>query len=771
MTVINDTTQAWIGDRAKVNLDPTLVAAAANENVGQNVSVVAAERTKLDGVGGALGISFGGGGIGAGADVALVTKNTQASIGSSADVQAAGDVSIDAYSVEDVVSVAASIGAGRSAGVAFGVGVSKYDLTTLADIGSAAQVEAIGSVLVDAQEEFGLELGTGSLGFGLSSGGLGGAISVPTVIKNTAATISDNAVVDAFALRSGNAVHSGDFAAFGGDTSQSGVIGQADLDYSELPTSGDRSYFEDRNATPVVISDFQGVAVTSVSSTGMELYGVGAALTTGPALQVTFGYSDVDEHTTASIGAGASVNQNTPTADNDQSVHVGAGNDLFMRTVMGAVAGGGKAVGAPAVDVISVSMNTQALIDDNAQVSAADDVSILSYAEEDIIGVSIAVAAGLGGAFAGAGSAVAFDLDNTTHAFIGDGATVSAEGNVQVYAEDRTDADVIAGGVGLALASGGGVGASIGVSLLSKDTKAWIGASTVDALGFKGTFSIYDGNDDGGNAATVDINGVGVSAFSLEDAFLLSVAGAGGTVTGVAGAVNWQQMDADTSAEIRDGANVNQQIDNATAAHPTQDVYVIALNKLVTTGGAGALGASAGIGVGAGIDVGTLDNATVATLGGNVSARRDVRVAATSDREITSVGAAGSIGSGGLAGGVSHWVIGGNVNGQYSIGGITANALEGQDENGGTGELVDSSTESTLNDSTNVDSGYEGQEARADNTGVVANVAGDLLNALSRFDNRLTATHFTETRAEILPSANVTAGEDVEVEAREDNDI
>ena len=436
-------------------------------------------------------------------------------------------------------------------------------------------------------------------------------------------------------------------------------------------------------------------------------------------------------------------------------MHVGAGNDLFMRTVMGAVAGGGKAVGAPAVDVISVSMNTQALIDDNAQVSAADDVSILSYAEEDIIGVSIAVAAGLGGAFAGAGSAVAFDLDNTTHAFIGDGATVSAEGNVQVHAEDRTDADVIAGGVGLALASGGGVGASIGVSLLSKDTKAWIGASTVDALGFKGTFSIYDGNDDGGNAATVDINGVGVSAFSLEDAFLLSVAGAGGTVTGVAGAVNWQQMDADTSAEIRDGANVNQQIDNATAAHPTQDVYVIALNKLVTTGGAGALGASAGIGVGAGIDVGTLDNATVATVGGNVSARRDVRVAATSDREITSVGAAGSIGSGGLAGGVSHWVIGGNVNGQYSIGGITANALEGQDENGGTGELVDSSTESTLNDSTNVDSGYEGQEARADNTGVVANVAGDLLNALSRFDNRLTATHFSETRAEILPSANV----------------
>ena len=65
-------------------------------------------------------------------------------------------------------------------------------------------------------------------------------------------------------------------------------------------------------------------------------------MTTGPALQVTFGYSDVDEHTTASIGASVAVNQNTPTADNDQSVHVGAGNDLGNSVAYAIAAGLGN---------------------------------------------------------------------------------------------------------------------------------------------------------------------------------------------------------------------------------------------------------------------------------------------------------------------------------------------------------------------------------------------------------------------------------------------
>ncbi len=771
VTSINDTTQAWIGDRTRINKTPDLVTVGANENVGQNVVVLAAERTQLDGVAGALGISFSKGGFGAGADVAIVTKNTQASIGANADVEAAGDVLVDAYSFEDVVSVAASIGVGKSVGVAFGVGVSKYNLTTQATIGNSAAIEAYGSVLVNAEDEFEYELGTGSGAFGLSTGAVGGSFNVPIVIKTTTATISDSAVINAYAQRNGYSVHSGDFVAFSGDTSQSGQLGQADLDYSNLPTDGDRSYFEDRKATPAVISSFQGVAVTSVSGTAMELYGVGAAGSTGSALQIAFGFTHLDETTTASIGAGAAINPNTSGADSDQAVHVGAGNDLFMRTVVGAVAGAGKAAGAPAADIIRIAMDTHAFINDNAQVNATDDVTVLAYAEEDIIGVSVAVAGSLGGSFAGAGAAVAVDLTNTTYAYVGDGATVTSDGNVQVYAEDRTDADVVAGGVGLAIASGGGVGASIGVSLLAKDTDAWIGASTIDALGNQGTFAIFNGQDDNGNAKVVNVRGVGVSAFALEDLFVLSVAGAGGVVTGIAGAVNWQKIDSDTSAKIYDGANINQSSSNATAAHAQQDVYVVALNKLATTGIAGALGATAGIGIGAGIDVGTVDNATVATLGGDVTARRDVRVAATSDREIKSIGAAASIGAGGLAGGVSSWVISGTVDGNYSVGGVAANALEGQDQNGGTGQLANTSTESTLNASTNVDSGYGGQEARADNTGTVANVAGDVLSFLSNFSNRLTTSHFSETRAEILPSANVVAGEDVEVEAREDNDI
>ena len=71
-------------------------------------------------------------------------------------------------------------------------------------------------------------------------------------------------------------------------------------------------------------------------------------------------------------------------------------------------------------------------------------------------------------------------------------------------------------------------------------------------------------------------------------------------------------MNSDTKAEIRDGAMINQASDNQSVAHTQQDVYVVALNKVVTSGIAGALGLTAGVGIGAGLDVGAMDNATVA---------------------------------------------------------------------------------------------------------------------------------------------------------------
>ncbi|MCR9292160.1 MAG: hypothetical protein NXI32_05540, partial [bacterium] len=768
LTIMNEETKAWIGKSASVNQ------ASSGEATAQSVYVRSGERTNLDGIAGALAANWYNGSVGVGVDVAVVNNDIQSYIDSGANIEAQNNVVVNALSEQDLLSVAAAVAIAKETGLAGGVGVSVYNITTTAEVLGAnaglslagAKLSAGGSVVVNAENNFVIEVGNGSLGFGTDNG-VAGAIGVPIITKTTEARIGSSATVDAFANRAGIAVNSGDFSTFGG-ANQSGEIGQADLDYTHLPTADDQSYFKDRNAAPGKLSGFKGVSVTAIAADSVELYGVGAAISPQNSLAVTVGFSHIDTTTVAAVEANANVNQNTSGSSSEQSVHVASGTDLFMRTVMGAVALGGSKVGSPAVDVIFVSLDTQAFIDKSANVSARDDIQVLALAEEDLIGVSVAIAGSLGGSFAGAGSAVAAKLNNTTYAFVDDGATLSAGNNVRVYAEDKTDADIISGGVGLALASGGGVGASINVGLIDKDTQAWIGAASVDALGGNSTFTTFTGEESNGNAATTNIRGVGVGAYALEDVFVLSVAGAGGTVTGVAGAVNWQTFNSDTTAEIRDGALINQGVDNNTLAHVDQDVYVVALNKVNSSGIAGALGLTAGLGIGAGLDVGALGNATVAMAAGDINARRDVRVAATSDREILSVAAAGSIGAVALTGGVSHWVISGDINGNYSVGGVTADALKAQN-----GTQSDTATASTLQTSTNVSPGYTafGNNIRGDNTGEVANLANGVLSGLTDFSEFFTANHFAETRTEIGLNANVAAGRDVEVVAREDNDL
>ncbi|MCG8652539.1 MAG: hypothetical protein MI861_22050, partial [Pirellulales bacterium] len=771
VTVINDKTRARIGDRTKINTDPTEVASGANEHLGQSVTVVAADRTKLDGIAGAAGISFGSGGVGAGVDVAVVTKNTDARIEANADVEAQSDVIVDAFSQENILSVSASIGVGKSFGVAFGVGVSIYDVTTVADVGASTQIEALGSVVVGADDKFVHELGTGSAGIGGKKVGGAGSFGVPRVKKTTKATINSNAKVDAHALRSGLKVANGDFTAFGDPTLQDGELGTADLDHTHLPTGGDKSYFRDRKAKPVTINDFKGVSVTAISKTAMEVYAVGAGIAGKIGIAGSLIAAKTDETTQAKIGSAAEINQKTSTPGNNQSVNVAAGNDLFMRVVSGALGIAGQVAASGGVNLIKVDMDTKAEIANSAKLGAAKDIKVRAYAEEDIIDVGVSVA-GTGGAFALSGSVAVLDLNNTTKALVGDQATITAGGNVVVYAEDRTDADIIAGGVGLAF-GGGGIGGSVGVSLLSKDTEATIGASTVDALGKSGTFSIFNGKEQSGNAATESIRGVGVSSHSSEDVFVLSVAGSVGFSVGIAGAVNWQKIDSDTTAQIKSGAKINQAANNAAAAHADQDVYVVALNRLTSTGIAGALGFSAGFGAGGGVDVGTVDSSTIAKLGGDVTARRDVRVASTADRFVRSIAAAGSVALVGVAGGVSRWTIGGDVGSNYSVAGETANPLGGYDNNGATGETVNSDTESQLDNSLKSDSGYSSNESknRGDNSRMAGHGMDRAFGNFGSFVGKLTTIHVSETRALILPSATVTAGDDVEVEARDKNDI
>ncbi len=145
----------------------------------------AGERTDLTGVAGAISVAFGNGGIGVGIDVVSITKNTKAWIGNGATVDAKNNIKVEAISEEDVVSVSAAIAAGNSTGLAGGIGISVFDIDTHASIENAT-VKADGSVLVSAQENCELDMGSGTAAYGGSTGA-GGAIDIPVFIQDTQA--------------------------------------------------------------------------------------------------------------------------------------------------------------------------------------------------------------------------------------------------------------------------------------------------------------------------------------------------------------------------------------------------------------------------------------------------------------------------------------------------------------------------------------------------------------------------------------------------------
>ena len=98
VNVWTDTTTAFIGYGATVN------ASSLATGVNPNVLVQASDTSSLLGIGGALALG-GDTGFGAGIDVGVITKNTQAYVAPSS-VQAGGNVRVLANSSEAITSVA-----------------------------------------------------------------------------------------------------------------------------------------------------------------------------------------------------------------------------------------------------------------------------------------------------------------------------------------------------------------------------------------------------------------------------------------------------------------------------------------------------------------------------------------------------------------------------------------------------------------------------------------------------------------------------------------
>ena len=219
-----------------------------------------------------------------------------------------------------------------------------------------------------------------------------------------------------------------------------------------------------------------------------------------------------------------------------------------------------------------------------------------------------------------------FTLDNHTTASIGNNAHVTGGGDVLVYATDDSQMTVISG----ALAGGFvGVGASVGVTVIHKDTRAFIGdGAHVDAKAAgTGLAGVLNGVNNGTSFGATSAHGVVVQAQSTEKMLNLVVAGGAGFV-GVSGAVGVTLIGSNTTAFIGHNAQINQ-VGNASAA-ATQSVYVNASNDVHVTSFVGAI-AGGFVGVGGAVAVGSLKNNTKAEIQSGAHVAANVSIAAQSE--------------------------------------------------------------------------------------------------------------------------------------------
>ena len=583
--------------------------------------------------------------------------------------------------------------------------VHVYDITVKAYIDDWAAVYAGGNVYIAADSKTGVDLIAGNVAITGEGAGIGASAIVVTISKDVLAYVGENASVDAEANSSALTVADGNFeVVYNPEDDEQTDITAPDIDNAD---ASDESIIRSRVSTPTTTT-VKGIAITAINRDDIEMIAVGgAAGIVGAGIELSGAVAVVDTTTQAYIDNGANINTLVSNPSSEQSLLVAAGSDHYQMGVAGSLAIGAAGIG-PGVHVTVLNYETKAFIDDSAIVYTEADILVRANTSEDILSISISAAGG-GGTLSGAVSVL--DINSVTYAYFGQGVSVDADGNIAIEATDITDIDVIAGAVSV---NGGGLGASVAVTLIDKDTQAYIGAnSTVNARGNSNatlTVPSGDANTSGsykntdGDYFTETIHGLSIQAYSAEDIFAISASGAYSGGGSIAGAVSVEVIDSDTLAFIgpmvvvngtnNDGASSNQSIN--ISARNDVDVFVVA--------GVAVLGG----GLTGGVDVGIIKNDTSALIanGADVQAKLDIDINAISDRYVESYAISVSLGQIGIAGAVEVWSIGGNLDSD-SIDSLQANDEDDTEDPDYSSiyEMVD--TNSLLEYFTDLLTGYE----------------------------------------------------------------
>ena len=523
--------------------------------------------------------------------------------------------------------------------------------------------------------------------FGLAGGvsvsagsGLGAAVDVQTYKGHTYAGLADGVTLtkaSAVKVDAASAEHMTSVAATlaggAGSFAGAGAAGAHSIATDTKAYIGNQAEVEGTGAISVTASDETKLKTMAGSGAASGNTGVGltaavevvnkkveasvgdGATVKGDALTVQA--ENTSESVTEAVGLGAGGTVGLAGAASETFVthktdaHVGKSAQVSVakgaeiladsKFTQGAAAGSGGAAGTVGVGIsnATVSMNamTKAYADDDASISGGKKVKIAADHISDLTYATIA--GGVGGTVGVSGSVGVNVLTTETKAYAGKGASLSAmeDGDgIAITASDTTHMHGGNGGAAIGI-SGGGAGVAVAVSNIKKDTAAY--AEQNAKLDAKGQISLAAKN-------TEDIDNVSVQV-------------AGGAYAGLAGAVNVMNLASSTKAYTDTGVAINQK-DKANGRYGG-DISVDAGHALKMTSAVGGAAGSGGVSGGAAVDVANIKTQTNAYLGdeNTVATTGSVSVKAQDDMgKLTSHAYAASIGMAGLSGSISVYNIG-----------------------------------------------------------------------------------------------------------------
>ncbi len=438
----------------------------------------------------ALGAGTGSAGVGVGGDVVVQVKNTYAFIENGADIDADGDVIVNADNKDRVVNSAATLGLGSSAGVAgtAAVGVMVNDTKAWVDGNVAAQNDM--TVRADADSDL-IQI-AGGIGGG-SSAGIGASFGVAYVKNTTEAYIDNDAVTNA----SGDTV----VAANTGENSVAAVIaggigGSVGVAVSagiKIHESNTRAYIKGSVNQDVAFAQAgQNVDVEALNRvTTIDVVG---GIAGGGTVGVGVSLNALVVHNNAQAYIGGGTNTRVSAYDN---IDVTADSDKNTKnfTLAGAAAGTVSVAGNVAVILVGATNDDESneymedgedgnyITHTNERINAinlseilSDDASDGDYARTGDAVTEIGTVYNANKANADiAGSFTPSDSNlsrNKTQAFVENGATVTAGGNLTLRSDDTITTIFTAGAVGGAGVVG--VGATVGTLVFNTSSESYI---------------------------------------------------------------------------------------------------------------------------------------------------------------------------------------------------------------------------------------------------------------------------------------------------------